>query len=108
MSHPKVVTPILPRTNNSPKAKSNRIAAIMRSVRDDDSFFEIPEASNIVGTLQHVMRVLDDCHNGQHPELIKLEIEECPLCFAMRMCAAELLTLQSHATETLAEIGGAL
>jgi hypothetical protein len=105
MAHPKVVTPILPRSNNQPKTKNaNRIAAIVRSVRDD--LFD-PDDNTVAGTLQHVMRVLDDCQHP-HRELVRLEIEDCPLCFAMRQCAAELITLKNRADETLEQLGGAL
>jgi hypothetical protein len=104
MAHPKVVTPILPRSNNQPKTKSNRIAAIVRSV--EDGFFD-PDDNTVVGTLQHVMRVLDDCQHP-HREPVRLEIEDCPLCFAMRQCAAELITLKNRADETLEQLGGAL
>jgi hypothetical protein len=104
MVRPKV-SQILPRSNNSPKAKTvNRIAAIVRSV--EDGFFD-PDDNTVVATLQHVMRVLDNCQHP-HRELVRLEIEDCPLCFAMRQCAAELLTLKHHAADTLEHIGGAL
>jgi hypothetical protein len=104
MVRPKV-SQILPRSNNSPKAKTvNRIAAIVRSV--EDGFFDAND-NTLASTLQHVMRVLDGCQHP-HREPVGVEIEDCPLCFAMRMCASELLTLKSHAAETLEQIGGVL
>jgi hypothetical protein len=104
MPHLKV-SQSLPRANNQPKAqKVNRIAAIVRSV--EDGFFD-PDDNTVAGTLQHVMRLLNDCQHP-HRELVRLEIEDCPLCFAMRMCATELLTLKTHAAETLEQIDGAL
>jgi hypothetical protein len=100
------VAPILPRTNNQPKAKLNRIAEVVRSVRNGNSF-EFVESSTVAITLQEAMRVLDDCHTGQqrHPEPFN---EDCPLCYAMRLCAGELITLKSHAVDTLDQIEGAL
>lgn len=97
MSHLKV-TPILTRGNRQPKA--NRIAEIVRSVRDD---FFCDESPTIASTLREVMEVLNDCHtdNGVHPD-------DCRLCYAMRLCAGELLTLQIHAADTLQQTRGAL
>jgi hypothetical protein len=105
MDHLKVA-PILPRTNNQPKVKTNRIAEIVRSVRNG-SAFEFVESSTVATTLQEAMRVLDDCHTGQqqHSEPFN---EDCPLCYAMRLCAGELITLKSHAVDTLDRIEGAL
>lgn len=103
MDHLKVA-PILPRTNNQPKAKFNRIAEVMRSVHNDVQFFEFVESSTVATTLSEAMRVLNDCHTGQHPEPVN---EDCPLCYAMRLCAGELITLKSHAVDTLGQIEGA-
>jgi hypothetical protein len=101
-----VVAPILPRSNNQPKAKTvNRIAAIVRSVRNDSSFFDFVESSTVATTLQEAMRVLNDCHTDSHPEPVN---EDCPLCYAMRLCAGELITLKSHAVDTLDQIESAL
>ena len=99
------VSPIITRANNSPTTKFNRISEIVRSVRNDKSFFEFVESSTVATTLQEAMRVLDDCHTGQHPELVN---EHCPLCYAMRLCAGELITLKAHAANTLDQIEGAL
>jgi hypothetical protein len=105
MAHPKVAS-IISRRNRQPKAKSNRIAEVVRSV--DSGFFTLPEPSNVAFTLQYAMRVLSDCHTDPHPEPVSLELDDCPVCYAMRLCAAELITLKSHATDTLDRIGGAL
>jgi hypothetical protein len=100
MPHPKVVTPILPRTNNQPKTKVNRMAEIVRSVRND---FFCDEPPTIASTLREVMEVLNDFHTDT-----EAHSEDCQLCYAMRLCAAELITLKRHAADTLQQTRGAL
>src|SRR4051794_30064272 len=95
MAHPKVAA-ILPRTNNEPKVKSDRMAAIVCSVRNDVQFFEQVESSTVATTLREALRVLNDCHTDRHPEAVN---QDCPMCYAMRLCAGELMTLQSYAVD---------
>ena len=102
MTRPKV-TRSLSRSNNQPKTKKpNRIAEAIRIVDDSDDF-DRPDPSHLPYVLQYAMKVLNACHTDPHPELVSRGIEDwdCQVCFALRLCAIELITLKSHAADAL-------